>query len=270
MFYRKQSCVVCGEEIDELVGRTQKYCSDLRCRLKYLEGLCQVWREGKKQKREELNQQVRELRGAVGRRVGIENPEEFIAVAVPVNKRQVGHLSEKGRCSFGERLTELIGEAAAERCSSRCPAGEGTGQKKGDRQAEGGGLGSILSKACAICEGSCCANGDEYGFLRVKTIVRYMEQHPELEEGQVLDKYMSCLPKKTYEDSCVYHTESGCALPGEMRSETCHSFRCDGLVEIEEHAIEGESTRFFIAAMEGKKILRSAFVEENAMITVNK
>ncbi len=131
--------MVCGEEIDELAGRTQKYCSDLRCRLKYLEGLCQVWREGKKQRREELNQQVRELRGAVGRRVGIENPDEFIAVAVPVNKRQVGHLSEKGRCAFGERLTELIGEAAAERCSSRCPAGKGTGQKKGDRQAEGGG-----------------------------------------------------------------------------------------------------------------------------------
>lgn len=265
MSFLKRSCVVCGETIDERVPRTQKYCSDQKCKLKYLVRLRQHRQESLKRERERLMRQARDLRGNAAEAAWIENPEDFIPVAIPVNTRGVRHLPEKRRRSFCARLMKLIDQAAAELNSSTRLKDDITMQMKRDAQMQGTELCSILSNACAICRGSCCILGaDTDAYLKVDTLLRYMHQHPELQQRQVLEEYLSYLPKKTYEDSCVYHTEFGCALPRDMRAETCNSFACDGLVEIREHAIDTKSTRFFIAAMKGEDILRSAFVDRKS------
>ena len=266
MSYRKRSCVVCGEEIDEYVVHSQKYCNDLKCRLKYFDRIrrqARDFRENLKRIREALNQQARELRGDAAGAAGISNPEDFTPTAVPVNKRQVRRLPKKRQRAFCEHLVQIIGEAAAERGTSTGSKNDVTMKMKYDAEMQGSELRSILGNACAVCGGSCCFNGGEHAYLRVDTILLYMHQHPELQEEQVLDEYVSRLPKKTYEGSCVYHAESGCGLPREMRSESCDSFVCNGLSEIEEHAIETKSTCFFIAAIDGRNIFRSAFVEGN-------
>jgi len=266
MPYRKRSCVVCGCEIDEHVVHSQQYCSDLNCKLKYFARVRQQardFRENLKCIREALNQQAGELRGDAAKAGGISNPEGFTPTAVPVNKRQVGRLPKERRRAFCEQLVRIIGEAAGERCSSTGSTNDVTMRIKYDAEMQGSELRSILGNACAICGGSCCFNGGEHAYLRVDTILLYMHQHPELREEQVLDEYVSRLPEKTYEGSCVYHAESGCGLPREMRSESCDSFVCNGLSEIEEHAIETKSTCFFIAAIEGRNIFRSAFLEGN-------
>jgi hypothetical protein len=262
MSFRKRLCVVCGGAIDDRVPRTQDYCSDQKCQWKYLVRLRQNWQENLKRERERLMRQARDLRGNTAEVDWIGNPEEFTTVAVPVNTRCLRHLPEKRRRSFCDRLMQLIDQAAVERSSSTSSKNDITMQTKCDVQMKGMDLCSIFSDACAICRGSCCIpGGDTDAYIKVDTLLRYMHQHPELQQHQVLEKYLSCLPKKTYEDSCVYHTEFGCALSRDMRAETCNSFACDGLIEIREHAIDTKSTRFFIAAMKGEDILRSAFVD---------
>jgi hypothetical protein len=266
MSHRKRSCVVCGEEIDEGIVHSQKYCSNLKCRLEYFARIrrqARDFRENLKGIREALNEQVREFRGDAAGAAGISNPEDFTPTAVPVNKRQVGRLPKERRSVFCEQLLRIIGEAAAERGSSTGSANDVTMKMKYDAGMQGSELRSILGYACAVCGGSCCFNGGEHAYLRVETMLLYMHQHPELQEEQVLDEYVSRLPDKTYEGSCVYHAESGCGLPREMRSESCDSFVCKGLSEIEEHAIETKSICFFIAAIDGGNILRSAFVQGN-------
>ena len=268
MSFRKQSCMICGGAIDEYLPLTQKYCSDRKCKWKYFEYISQQardFRESLKRKREDLNQQVRELRNNEADAVGIENPEDFIPVAVPVNMRHIGNLPEKRRRTFCDHLKELIDQAATEPCMSTHLTDDSTMQTKRDAQMQGTELRSILNNACTICRGSCCIYGEDHAYLKVNNILRYMHQHPELQQQQVLGEYLSCLTKKTYKDSCVYHTENGCALPSYMRSESCSLFACDGLIEIEKHAIETKLNRFFIAAMEGRNVLRSAFIDGNQM-----
>ena len=234
--------------------------------MKYFERLRQQSRDSReslKRKREQLNQQASDLRGNAAKAACIENPEDFAPAAIPVNKRRIRHLPEKRRRAFCDWLKQLIEQAMAERCSSTRLTDDITIKKKYDAQMQGMEVSSILSNACAICRGSCCSNGGEHAYLKVDALLRYMHQHPELQQHQVLEEYMSYLPKKTYEDSCLYHAEFGCALPRYMRSESCESFACDGLVEIEEHANTPKSTRFFIASLEGKNIFWSAFFEGN-------
>lgn len=256
----------CGETIDEYVPFTQKYCSDRKCRGKYFAHLRQKSRdswESLKRKRENLNQQARDLRSDAAEAAGIENPEDFIPVVIPINMRHIRHLSEKRRRTFYDQLKQLFDQAAAEQCSSTHLTDDSTMQTKRDSQMQGTELRSILMNACVICRGSCCKNGGERAYLKVDTILRYMHQHPELQQQQVLEEYLSFLPKKTYEDSCVYHAEFGCSLPRHMRSKCCNLFVCHGLGDIQEYAIDTKSTCFFIVAMKGKNELRSAFIEGN-------
>ncbi len=44
---------------------------------------------------------------------------------------------------------------------------------------------------------------------------------------------MEHLGTKTFVDSCVYHTKTGCCLPRTMRSDTCNEFLCDTLIELD-------------------------------------
>jgi hypothetical protein len=258
--------MICGGAIDEYLPRTHKYCSDRKCKWKYFEYLrqqAQDYRESQKRKREILNQHVRNLRNNQADAAGIEIPEDFIPVAIPVNMRHITNLPEKRRGMFCDRLKQLSDQAAAQPPSFINLTDDSTMQTKCDDRMQGKQLHSILNNVCTVCRGSCCMHGEDHAYLKVDNLLRYMHEHLELQQQQVFDKYVSCLTKKTYKDSCLYHTETGCALPSYMRSESCSSFACDGLVEIEKHVIDTKSTRFFIAAMEGEKVLRSAFIDGN-------
>jgi hypothetical protein len=218
-------------------------------------------RESMERKREKLKRQARDLRDNTAEAAGIGNPKDFTPAAIPVNMRRIGNLPEKRRRTFCDRLRQLFSQAASERCSSTRSKDNTTIQMNCDAQIQSTEFRLVLRNVCAICRGSCCTHGGDHAYIKVDTFLRCMHQHPEIQQYQILEEYLSCLPKKTYEDSCVYHAEFGCALPRHLRAEACDSFACDGLVEIEKHAIDTKSTRFFIAAMEGKKILRSAFID---------
>ncbi len=266
MSFRKRSCVICGEVIDEYWMHTRKYCNEQKCKWKYFNRIHQQARnlkESLNRKRENLNQQARDLRDNIAGESGIENPEDFTPVAIPANIRCIRHLSKKRRSSFSDGLKQLIGQVVVERSSSASLTDCSTMQTDCDTQTPEMKLRSMLGNACAICGGGCCINGGEHAYIKMDTLLRYMQQHPGLQQQQVLDEYLSFLPKKAYENSCIYHTELGCALPFEMRSESCSAFVCEGLAEIKEQAINTKTARFFIAAMEGEKVLRSAFIEAN-------
>lgn len=263
---QKRSCMICGKAIDEYLPRTQKYCSDRKCIWKYFDRIRQRSRdalESLKREREKLNKEVLDLRSDAAEAAGIQNLEDFIPVAIPINLRRIRHLPEKRRRTFCDRLKQLNDQATAEHRSSTHLTDDSTMQTKHDAQMQSTELHSILSVVCAVCRGSCCKNGGDHGYIKVDTLVRYMRQHPELQPHQVLEEYLSFLPKKTYEDSCVYHTRLGCSLPRHMRYEGCELYACHGLADIKEHVIDTKSTRFFIASMKGKNILLSAFIEGN-------
>lgn len=258
--------MVCGKAIDEYLPRTQRYCSDKNCMWKYFDRIRRQIRDSRenlKHKRENLNQKVYELQSDAAKTAGIKNPEDFKPVAIPINVRNIRPLPEKRRLVFCERLKQLIDQAATKQRSSTNLTNDSAKRKKYDARMQSTELRSILNNACAICKGSCCLHGEDHAYLQVDTLLDYMNQHPDFQQNQVFDEYLFYLPNKTYEDSCVYHTELGCALPQYMRSESCDLFACDGLAEIEEHAINTKSTSFFIAAMEGKNVLRSVFIEAN-------
>lgn len=149
------------------------------------------------------------------------DPEFYPYAVVPSNSKQITKLPRERIRVFRDFLDHLVHETLSEGLDNKIkplPRGEAP-------------METLLfeAKACSICGGCCCGIGEEHAFLKKETIGHYMSGHPEQTPEQVLASYMEYLPEKSFEDSCVNHTRTGCALPRDMRSHVCNDYLCDPL-----------------------------------------
>jgi len=85
----------------------------------------------------------------------------------------------------------------------------------------------LSDKLCTMCKGGCCVSGKEHAYLSVFTMRNFMDHHPEANREEVLERYISRIQKVTIKNSCINHTETGCALPRSLRSAICNGYYCD-------------------------------------------
>ncbi len=168
--------------------------------------------------------------GIVQDQLGLSLSEYPFAV-IPTNSGQIQPLDRDRRQVYQTHVSELIREVV-----SKVKAGDKDFYDT-ETEKEGGSPAhpretAFQIKACAICKGGCCCMGGDHAFLKPETLFKYMDQHPQKSPDQVLDVYMDRLPQKSFMDSCVNHTESGCSLPRDMRSHICNAYLCDGLTTI--------------------------------------
>jgi len=90
-------------------------------------------------------------------------------------------------------------------------------------------LRAIGDRLCGVCRGGCCTAGGDSAFITRATIRRLRAQMPELSDDDILEAYLARLPARTITGACVNQASDGCALPMEMRSDTCNGFFCDSL-----------------------------------------
>ena len=102
-------------------------------------------------------------------------------------------------------------------------------------------LNVISDQLCGMCKGSCCAAGGNVAYLTVETIRQFKQQNPDLSAEEILQAYMSRVPVESVTSACINQTSTGCALPREMRSDTCNEYFCDTLKGWREREQERES-----------------------------
>jgi hypothetical protein len=86
-----------------------------------------------------------------------------------------------------------------------------------------------LQALCSACQGSCCGMAvGQNAFIDLDTIIAFKVNNPDFENRDIAEAYAAYVPSNHVEDSCFYHTSSGCALPREMRSATCNNYKCGG------------------------------------------
>lgn len=100
----------------------------------------------------------------------------------------------------------------------------------------------LSDKLCRMCKGGCCASGKEHAYLSVFSIRKYMDNNPELSSADVLDLYVSNISSKSINDSCINHTQNGCVLSRELRSDICNGYYCDSLKHYQSEAETRKST----------------------------
>ena len=272
----KAHCAICNCQITTLQANLHQTCDHWKCRQKHRAQqrvLKQQRLERERLQQEELRERVRVYRDEVAGLLGIDEPESFAPMVVPANQSPLTNLPGKRRGDFRDHLVALISEAAKQlRAAPHGPKGVSplggqvpcppNGRSAGTIN-HGSEMLPIFRSACATCGGGCCALGGNHAYLNAQTIRRYMEEHPSQPAGYVLGAFLSRLSERTYRDSCIYHGENGCGLPPEMRSASCTSFECTEFARLRSECSDGGPRRAFLAAVDGNKIVRSAFVHED-------
>jgi len=84
----------------------------------------------------------------------------------------------------------------------------------------------VARTACSLCEGWCCKNGEDDGFLDDQTVARVRGG---MSARAVLRIYVERVPEAGYQGSCIFHGKRGCTLDRSMRSDVCNAYLCRGL-----------------------------------------
>jgi hypothetical protein len=101
----------------------------------------------------------------------------------------------------------------------------------------------LAQQMCTLCRGGCCTSGGEHAYLNAATIRRFMRLHPSIPVARIAESYLELLGDQTIAGSCVNHTNSGCSLPREMRSDTCNVYYCKSLRDWQARCSSNESPR---------------------------
>lgn len=112
----------------------------------------------------------------------------------------------------------------------------------------------VVDRACQTCGGNCCRHGAEHAYLDAASVRRVWDSKPELTELELVDSYLRCVPQTAHEHSCIFHTDRGCSLPREMRSNTCLEFYCPGLRSIVADVNSSDEPHVFLAFCSGNEI----------------
>lgn len=153
---------------------------------------------------------------------GAHPPERFLRVVLPSGPSQARPLAERRRRHYRDHLNRLISEAVFPEAPSALGPADGTSVTDGHTRSSS----RLPGHLCAACKGGCCTLGGDTAYLTVATLRRFMAGHPGLRPRDVLSAYLDRLSHRTQAGSCINHTDQGCSLPAEMRSDTCNRYLC--------------------------------------------
>jgi hypothetical protein len=158
--------------------------------------------------------------------------KEFDVLVIPSGFKGESALSVERTREYSEHLRKMIREADDVSDAVRARTEEKMRNRAEINEARFVAepmLRNISDRLCGVCRGGCCTHGGDSAFITRATIRRVREQMPELSDDDILEAYLSRLPSRTITGACINQASDGCALPAEMRSDTCNGFFCDSL-----------------------------------------
>lgn len=142
-------------------------------------------------------------------------------MVLPSGRKKSTNLPMRRRRKFRDFLNKLIGQLYSNRQE----------ETKFSENQPSPYIVKLQNQFCSACQGGCCANGSNNAYLSVETLLKFRRLNVLSRPRHVLEAYLDRLPNKSFADSCIYHTEKGCNLPREMRSEICNRFLCSPVTE---------------------------------------
>jgi len=175
-------------------------------------------------------------------------------VMLPAIRRPLTELPELRKQAFRAHLLQMIDEATTD---PNANPEERTSSEAAPAVA------AVLDRACGLCQGACCTTAGTHAYVTAQTIRGYLRLHPGAKPGDVLERYLSSVPERTIEGSCVFHGPMGCVLPREIRGDTCNWFFCLELRKYRQGANETGSASAFLVAATPETIQASELIDRN-------
>jgi hypothetical protein len=254
------TCRVCGRPLAP-ADRAGRACPTPACRRAFIASCQRAFlAERDRQaaaRKSALLDQARAVRDRAAADAGVADPASFPPAVVPANTARVTNLPDRRKRAFRDALMRLIGRATI---GGGVPAAaDPDPEPMPDLPAA---TAAALGRACAVCRGYCCRLGGDHAFLTEATVRRVLAANPGLRPRDLLAAYLDRLGPKTFPRACVFQRADGCALPRELRSDTCNRYLCDELAEFRRGLPAAGPVRRFVAAVHSDTVHTAAFIDE--------
>jgi hypothetical protein len=238
-------CSVCARPLtdQELASRV---CSAGACRHEWI--IARVQR-----RRLALAEHAHAFRATAAATARIDAPDRFAIGIVPKLYARISRLPARRRRIIAAHLETLARQAAELRAQGIAP------DRSEVPTAPRHELAAVLGRACGRCRGYCCTSGADHAYLRVETLHRWLDDHPDQDADAAVAAYLAYVGPRTVNRSCQFHRSDGCSLPRDMRADICNRFLCDGLVRISEAAPNDGPVHAFVATMKNMNALSTSF-----------
>ncbi len=245
-------CVHCGRPITFSQKFTfEGVCDDAKCRNIQMSAWCENKRLAEKEQLQRRRQAATAVWAGTLQADATNAGRQAVDLVsrqvypVPAMRRVLTDLPEDRRTEFVAHLTSIVDSSFDENNVIESVAVD-SDQVVID-QCVANPL-PILSAACGTCQGECCHNGGTHAFVSTKLIAGMRCVNPGISPQELIDLYLAYLPQRSFNESCVYHQATGCALPRAMRAEICNQWECEDLQFIR---IQSDTSPAVLVSLDG-------------------
>lgn len=244
------NCAFCDSPLN-VHEHIKGYCGSFQCHSK---AAVRDNQEKTARKKNELNTLAREMLSSVH---DSEDAESVPIVITPSNDNELVRLPAARLASFVKHLFGLF---------SGIVDNLGTDFRIPDSEQPVHGIEeeSVYESACELCRGKCCLQGySAQAFISENTIRRQLAHIDEDHLRELYMRYIQLIPDFSHENSCLYHSKTGCSLPRSMRSEICNDYLCEHLSCVDCDRVVKAKKIFYVAEVDFKPV-RSALIVSDA------
>ncbi len=92
---------------------------------------------------------------------------------------------------------------------------------------------AVAGHLCALCRGRCCRFGlPGKAFIEARQLREWLASRPDSTWLDAVEHYLGFIAPEHLDESCLFHSTTGCTLPRERRSDVCNQFACDTLEQV--------------------------------------
>jgi hypothetical protein len=228
------------------------------------------WQKQAERKAREERENAAIVRRALETTTGLAG-QDFDVVVIPSGRADTSELPDERIQQYAEHLRRVTSAAhdVADKSSSRTHREmRELFETTEARFAAEPGLRDISNRMCGMCKGGCCAAGGNAAYITSATIKRQKERQPGLADEDIVQAYLSRLSSQTIINACINQTATGCALPTEMRSDTCNGFHCDTLSAWHERPREERASTVLAIRRSGTYTERNDLTQAHQVLEV--
>lgn len=152
--------------------------------------------------------------------------QDAVLFIVPNNPQKVVSQSEQAIAEFRNHLNRIM--PLAEEQVGDCESHRFLQVEHENRSVQQQTSLPVIN-ACSTCRGICCLQGKGHAFLTKDFLAWRLLNESDTSPSEMVEEYLSKIPSRVYENSCVFHGPEGCVLTREVRSSTCNGFLCTGI-----------------------------------------
>lgn len=265
--FQNKNCDYCHVKLTISQSIAGNVCNNIQCRIAWQDDIYkqeQLRKQEKLEMEKALTAKAHIYRDQLLTDTGDKSLTSVPVAIVPANEKNITDLPQQRINAFLDHILRCINEAKALQNSKDHTTKITPAKTDSLVNAETLFERKALIQACSTCKGLCCLKGGvSHAYQDAVNMFHYMKNNEGKDSDGIIAEYLNYIPPRSYEDSCVYHTDSGCTLPRNMRAEICNKHLCQGLRAIKREFSEPGPETLFIVAENNYHIVRSTLVGQH-------